>query len=101
MNAHVTGVVDPRYVGRCTYRVGGRGCLVPATWHGVDSEYKYGIMTCDEHQPLMMPLVYWVHEMEPACGLPGSRFCVPENRCEVDWDTLETEFTSYAAEETP
>jgi len=94
VSARVTGFVDPRNVGLCTYRSPAfpDGCLAPGSWHGVERDLRYGIVTCDRHQLFMGSLVYWVHELASPCGLPAARFVAADNRCEVDWAAAEREF---------
>jgi hypothetical protein len=103
MKPRVTGQVDPKNVGMCTYRwpETQTACVEPARWHGVQGERRYGIMTCDEHRHLMLPLVHWVHEAGTACGLPTARFDHDANVCYLDWETFETELLNYAQEGLP
>lgn len=78
---------DPSRTGLCSYgQPDGRPlCAADATWHGIATDGK-GLESCDEHKPVMVSLVVYVHAMEPACALPDSVFVEDENRCELPWD---------------
>jgi hypothetical protein len=61
-------------------------CMVPAQWHGIildddQSVIVAVIASCDDHREVMALSATYVHEMDSACGLPGSIFVWPENEC--------------------
>jgi len=73
-------------VGMCCYSHDEQSvaCLQDATWHGIARDYR-GMEACDEHKPIMLTLAQWLHQLEPACSLPDSRFVEAENRCHAPW----------------
>jgi hypothetical protein len=45
--------------------------------------------SCEQHREVMALSADWVHPMDSACLLPGSRFIWPENQCVMpDEDVL-------------
>lgn len=61
-------------------------CGSEAVWHGAvldegRTELIAMMECCDEHRPVMEAIADFVHELDSACGVPGSRFTWPENIC--------------------
>jgi hypothetical protein len=65
-------------------------CLADATWHGITDDFK-GMMTCDEHAPIVVAIARWIHTFDTPCGLPDARFQKDLNRCVVpgNWENWE------------
>ena len=83
-------------------------CSQDAVWHGFAlddaQECILAMMSCcDEHLPEMKLSADYVHPHEHPCGVPGSWFWWPENKCRLDWDdaellTAEREMAGTASE---
>ncbi|MFF5261383.1 hypothetical protein ACFY4C_20765 [Actinomadura viridis] len=61
-------------------------CGREAVWHAavLDESHTAAIAMmacCDEHRAAMDRSASFVHPMDSACGVPGSRFVWPENYC--------------------
>ena len=83
---------DPALNWTCGYSPDGPlECLDDAVWHGFKltddgRNIKYMMASCGGHLSNMRARVDWIHAMQSACGLAGSRFMWPENVCYVEWD---------------
>lgn len=93
---------EPWRVALCSYAPapGEPHCTRDATWHGaqLDASADGDIVTvpsCDEHLPIMRGLVDCVHPYVHPCGIPGTEFRWPENRCFAEWDDR-SEFAQVA-----
>lgn len=80
------GEMDPAFNWSCGFQASATGpaCLAPAVWHGFQTSGDGidGMMACcDAHLPVMKLSAYWVHGLDSPCGLPGSCFRWPENKC--------------------
>jgi hypothetical protein len=97
---HLGTSVPDAAVWVCGHQPGGTGahCGREAVWHGfvLDDEALsiVAVMAaCDDHVHRMRLTADYVHPHKHPCGIPGSEFRWPENRCCTGWDE-QAEFAS-------
>lgn len=97
-------VRDDQFTSLCAYSPapGELSCNAAATWHGIVAgpEYDEAMESCDGHLAVMAAIAEHVHPLVHPCGIPGSRFRLPENECCTDWDEC-SEFPQALAARTP